>query len=89
MWPAQSKTHHGIGVVKGENVELRGPFAVCNNLDSWSFGQATLVSYDKETLEWIVHVGLIAHPVFQSYHSSYIHFAFLKPVGSQLGLIGL
>ncbi|KAK9918085.1 hypothetical protein WJX75_001097 [Coccomyxa subellipsoidea] len=50
-----SKTHHGIGVVKGENVELRGPFAVCNNLDSWSFGQATLVSYDKETLEWIVH----------------------------------
>ncbi|EIE21526.1 pectin lyase-like protein [Coccomyxa subellipsoidea C-169] len=50
-----SKDQGAISIDNGENVELRGPFAVCNNLDSWSFAQATLVSFNEEKLEWIVH----------------------------------
>lgn len=53
---AQSKDCGGICVEEGENIELRGPFAICNNLDTWPFGQATLVSYNEQELEWIVHV---------------------------------
>lgn len=58
MLGVQSKDQGAISIDNGENVELRGPFAVCNNLDSWSFAQATLVSFNEEKLEWIVHVRL-------------------------------
>ncbi|CAL8471749.1 g11291 [Coccomyxa elongata] len=49
-----NKDNGGISVMEGENIELRGPFTICNNLDSWTFGQGTLVSYNEQELEWIV-----------------------------------
>ena len=56
MWAVQSKDAGAIFIDKGENIELRGPFAVCNTRESWTFGQATLVSFNEEKLEWIVQV---------------------------------
>lgn len=53
---AQRKLTGGICVMEGENIELRGPFAICNNRETWPFGQGTLVSFNEEELEWIMHV---------------------------------
>ena len=56
VWAVQSKDAGAIFIDNGENIELWGPFAVCNTRESWTYGQATLVSFNEEKLEWIVNV---------------------------------